>query len=37
MDITFNCTRCGQSIVIDEAGAGLAMQCPKCGQPLNGE
>ena len=34
MDITFNCDKCGQQIVIDEAGAGLGVECPKCGQPL---
>jgi type II secretion system protein G len=34
VDITFNCDSCGQHIVVDEAGAGLPVQCPKCGQPL---
>ncbi len=34
MDITFNCTSCGTHIVIDEAGAGMSVQCPKCGQSL---
>ncbi len=34
MDITFNCGHCGQHIVVDEAGAGMAVQCPKCGQTL---
>jgi hypothetical protein len=34
MDITFACEACGQSIVIDEAGAGLTVQCPNCGQSL---
>ena len=34
MDITFNCDKCGQSIVIDEAGAGQLVDCPKCGKPL---
>lgn len=34
MDITFNCDKCGQSIVIDEAGAGLQVQCPKCSESL---
>jgi DNA-directed RNA polymerase subunit RPC12/RpoP len=32
MDITFDCERCGQHIVIDEAAAGLQVQCPKCGE-----
>jgi DNA-directed RNA polymerase subunit RPC12/RpoP len=34
MDITFSCTKCGQRIVIDEAGAGLIIPCPKCGRTL---
>ena len=34
MDITFNCDQCGQSIVIDEAGAGSVVDCPKCRKPL---
>jgi hypothetical protein len=34
MDIAFNCDHCGQSIVVEEAGAGLVAQCPKCGQSL---
>jgi len=29
-DITFSCSKCGQNIVIDEAGAGLRVNCPKC-------
>jgi len=35
MDIKFNCAGCGTHIVIDEAGAGMAVQCPKCGASLN--
>ena len=34
MDIEFNCDKCGQQIVIEEAGAGLTVQCPKCNQSL---
>jgi len=34
MDITFNCTKCGQHLVVDEAGAGLSVPCPKCGNEL---
>ena len=34
MDITFTCEKCGQSIEIDETGAGLQVRCPKCGTPL---
>ena len=30
MDITFECDGCGQDIVIDEAGAGSVVECPKC-------
>jgi phage FluMu protein Com len=30
MDITFNCEKCGQHMVIEEAGAGMTIQCPKC-------
>jgi uncharacterized Zn finger protein len=31
MDIAFGCTKCRQHMVIDEAGAGLLVACPKCG------
>jgi hypothetical protein len=34
MDITFSCDKCGQSIVIDEAGAGITVDCPNCRQPV---
>ncbi|MGA2030068.1 MAG: hypothetical protein ABSG87_08355, partial [Verrucomicrobiota bacterium] len=34
MDITFNCTSCDTHIVIDEAGAGMSVQCPNCGASL---
>jgi hypothetical protein len=34
MDITFNCSNCGTHIVIDEAGAGMSVECPKCNKPL---
>ncbi len=34
MDITFACESCGQSIVIDEAGVGLQVTCPKCGKEI---
>ena len=34
MDITFSCGWCGQQIVIDAAGVGLTIECPKCGQSL---
>ncbi len=31
-DITFECPRCGQSLIIDAAGAGIMVNCPKCSQ-----
>ena len=34
MDIGFDCHGCGQSLVIDSAGANLAVTCPKCGLNL---
>ena len=33
-DITFDCFKCKQNIVIDEAGAGQLVDCPKCGTKL---
>ncbi len=35
MNISFYCYKCGQHIVIDEAGVGISIQCPKCGQNLS--
>jgi DNA-directed RNA polymerase subunit RPC12/RpoP len=34
MDITFDCSNCGQNLSIDEASAGLTIQCPSCGQSI---
>ena len=34
MDITFNCDVCGEGIVIEEAGAGMAVNCPRCSHSL---
>jgi DNA-directed RNA polymerase subunit M/transcription elongation factor TFIIS len=34
MDISFGCPGCQQHMVIDEAGAGLLVPCPKCGQEI---
>ncbi len=34
MDISFACGSCGQSIAIDEAGAGQFVDCPTCGKAL---
>jgi len=31
MDIRFSCPACEHHLVIDETGAGLVIQCPKCG------
>ena len=35
MDIPFDCPGCGQHMVIDEAGIGLVVQCPKCGRDVS--
>src|SRR5688500_4725765 len=34
MDITFNRSSCGQSLTIEQAGAGSTVDCPKCGKPF---
>src|SRR5712671_2685364 len=34
MDIRFACPHCTQHIAIDEAGAGLQIECPDCRAPL---
>ena len=34
MDIAFSCDDCGQHILIEEAGAGMTVQCPACNQNL---
>jgi DNA-directed RNA polymerase subunit RPC12/RpoP len=34
MDISFRCEKCGQHIVIDEAGEGMTVQCPSCNHNL---
>ena len=33
MDITFACDKCGQSLTVEEAGAGMTIDCPNCGKP----
>jgi uncharacterized membrane protein YdbT with pleckstrin-like domain len=33
MDIEFFCSHCGQSLVIADGGAGITVDCPKCGKP----
>lgn len=35
MDIRFACDKCGQHLVIDEAAAGLTIQCSACSASLN--
>lgn len=35
MDIRFSCSACGHHMVIDEAGAGLVVECPECGHDTN--
>src|SRR5208283_6216684 len=34
MDINFACPNCRQSLEIDESGAGITIDCPKCGKPV---
>ncbi len=34
IDIYFFCGSCGQHMVIDEAGAGLVVPCPKCAKGI---
>jgi uncharacterized Zn finger protein len=31
VDIRFSCPACGHHIIIDEAGAGMIVECPECG------
>jgi uncharacterized membrane protein YdbT with pleckstrin-like domain len=33
MDIEFFCSHCGQSLVVGDDGAGITIDCPKCGKP----
>jgi DNA-directed RNA polymerase subunit RPC12/RpoP len=34
MDITFNCPKCGQSMVINETGVGSLINCPHCSEAI---
>jgi phage FluMu protein Com len=34
MDIRFECEKCGQLLVIEEAGAGISIPCPSCSANL---
>src|SRR5580698_6027317 len=33
-DIFFTCPKCGQNLVVDEAGAGLKIDCPTCSRSV---
>ena len=33
-DIVFLCPACAGELVVDQAGAGMTVPCPHCGQPL---
>jgi DNA-directed RNA polymerase subunit RPC12/RpoP len=33
-DIVFSCVSCGQSLTVDARGAGMSVDCPKCGKPV---
>lgn len=35
MDIAFKCTQCGQDLSVEEAAAGVEIECPSCGHRLN--
>jgi hypothetical protein len=34
MDISFDCDKCGKHLLVDEAGAGITIECPGCGKPV---
>jgi predicted RNA-binding Zn-ribbon protein involved in translation (DUF1610 family) len=34
MDISFECGTCGKHLVVNEAGAGISIDCPGCGKPV---
>jgi DNA-directed RNA polymerase subunit RPC12/RpoP len=34
MDISFNCPRCGQNLCVEERGAGMLVDCPKCNEKI---
>ena len=33
-DIHFNCSKCGQTLEVDESGVGMQVNCPKCNQSI---
>src|SRR5687768_13935489 len=34
MDIVFTCTKCSQELSVDDAAAGIEIECPSCGNRL---
>lgn len=34
MDINFNCPKCDVDLAVDASGAGSAINCPACGEPI---
>jgi hypothetical protein len=34
MDINFKCIHCNQDLTVDSSGAGVQIECPACGRPL---
>jgi DNA-directed RNA polymerase subunit RPC12/RpoP len=34
MDISFTCDKCGKRLVIDDAAAGITIECPECGKAV---
>ena len=34
MDIRFSCPTCGHHMIIDEAGAGMIVDCTECGREV---
>jgi predicted RNA-binding Zn-ribbon protein involved in translation (DUF1610 family) len=33
-DIRFDCPRCGQSLTVEQRGAGMAVNCPSCNEQI---
>lgn len=34
MDISFTCDKCGKNLAIDDAAAGITIDCPECGKAV---
>jgi phage FluMu protein Com len=34
MDISFTCDKCGKKLIIDDATAGITIDCPECGKAV---